>query len=79
MLDFTLKKNQEGSDYLMDCLNSRLAKKDLSAFYTPMPYAQKAVELVQKAVERVPDGNDYIILENIRPKMAQLNASRMCA
>lgn len=49
--------------YLMDCLNSRLAKKDLGAFYTPMPYARKAAELVQKAVERVPDGNDYIILD----------------
>jgi len=49
--------------YLMDCLNSRLAKKDLGAFYTPMPYARKAAELVQQAVERVPNGNDYIILD----------------
>lgn len=49
--------------YLMDCLNSRLAKKDLGAFYTPMAYAKKAGELVMKAVERVPEGNDYIILD----------------
>lgn len=49
--------------YLMDCLNSRLAKKDLGAFYTPMPYAKKAGELVMKTVERVPEGNDYIILD----------------
>lgn len=49
--------------YLMDCLNSRLAKKDLGAFYTPEPYAKKAGELVMKAVERVPEGNDYIILD----------------
>lgn len=49
--------------YLMDCLNSRLAKKDLGAFYTPEPYARKASELVMKAVERVPEGNDYIILD----------------
>ena len=38
-------------------------KKDIGAFYTPMPYARKASELVMKAVERVPEGNDYIILD----------------
>ena len=49
--------------YLMDCLNDRLNKKDLGAFYTPMPYCEKASELVMRAVERVPKGNDYIILD----------------
>lgn len=49
--------------YLMDCLNDRLSKKDLGAFYTPMPYAKKAAELVKMAVDRVPEGNDYIILD----------------
>ena len=49
--------------YLMDCLNDRLNKKDLGAFYTPEPYCQKAAELVEMAVARVPDGNDYIILD----------------
>lgn len=49
--------------YLMDCLNDRLNKKDLGAFYTPVPYCQKASELVEMAVARVPDGNDYIILD----------------
>ena len=49
--------------YLMDCLNDRLNKKDLGAFYTPEPYCQKSAELVEKAVARVPDGNDYIILD----------------
>ena len=47
----------------MDCLNDRLSKKDLGAFYTPEPYARKAAELVEKAVARVPEGNDYIILD----------------
>lgn len=56
-------KSNEKFKYLMDCLNDRLSKKDLGAFYTPMPYARKAAELVQMAVERVPDGNDYIILD----------------
>lgn len=49
--------------YLMDCLNDRLNKKDLGAFYTPIPYCMKAAELVEMAVARVPEGNDYIILD----------------
>ncbi len=56
-------KSNEKFKYLMDCLNDRLSKKDLGAFYTPIPYAKKAAELVQMAVDRIPDGNDYIILD----------------
>ena len=56
-------RTNEKFRYLMDCLNDRLSKKDLGAFYTPEPYAKKAAELVQMAVDRVPDGNDYIILD----------------
>ncbi len=56
-------KSNEKFKYLMDCLNDRLNKKDLGAFYTPKAYCEKASELVMKAVERVPEGNDYIILD----------------
>lgn len=49
--------------YLMDCLNDRLNKKDLGAFYTPKAYCEKASELVMKAVERMPAGNDYVIID----------------
>lgn len=56
-------KTNERFKYLMDCLNDRLSKKDLGAFYTPPAYAKKAAELVQMAVDRVPEGNDYIILD----------------
>ena len=56
-------KSNEKFKYLMDCLNDRLSTKDLGAFYTPVAYAKKAAELVQMAVDRVPDGNDYIILD----------------
>ena len=35
-------KSNEKFKYLMDCLNDRLSKKDLGAFYTPIPYAKKA-------------------------------------
>ena len=57
------EETNEKFKYLMDCLNDRLSKKDLGAFYTPEPYCQKAAELVEKAVSRVPEGNDYIILD----------------
>lgn len=51
--------------YLMDCLNDKLQKKDLGAFYTPEPYARKAAELVLEAVNKTIDAGkkDYIILD----------------
>ncbi|MBO6293046.1 MAG: hypothetical protein J6N51_12465 [Selenomonas sp.] len=50
-------------NYLMDKLNDTLQKKNLGAFYTHKLYAEKALELVRKAIARVPEGNDYIILD----------------
>lgn len=50
-------------NYLMDKLNDFLLKKNLGAFYTPPLYAQKSLELVRMAIDRVPAGNDYIILD----------------
>lgn len=57
--------NGEESDFslIMDLLNDPAQKKKLGAFYTPPLYAQKAVELVRKAIKDVPEGNDYIILD----------------
>lgn len=49
--------------YLMDKLNDTLLKKNTGAFYTNQLYAEKSLELVRKAISRVPDGNDYIILD----------------
>ena len=49
--------------YLMDKLNDTIQKKNLGAFYTPEPYVDKSIELLRKAIERVPEGNDYIILD----------------
>jgi hypothetical protein len=58
-----LKDSNEKFKYLMDKLNDRIAQKDLGAFYTPKAYCDKAVELVRKAIERVPEGNDYVIID----------------
>lgn len=49
--------------YLMDKLNDDLNKKDLGAFYTPLIYAEKSFDLLYQAIERVPEGNDFIILD----------------
>lgn len=50
-------------EYLMDKINDTLQKKNLGAFYTPVQYAGLAHELILKAIERVPEGNDFIILD----------------
>lgn len=59
------EETNEKFKYLMDCLNDRLKKKDLGAFYTPIPYAKKAAELVLEAVNRAIDAGkkDYIVLD----------------
>ena len=49
--------------YLMDKLNDTLQKKNLGAFYTPEAYAEKSHELLRMAIERVPTGNDYVIID----------------
>ncbi len=47
----------------METQRSLRQKKNLGAFYTPAPYAAKALELLRQAIARVPAGNDYIILD----------------
>ncbi len=49
--------------YLMDKLNDDIQKKNLGAFYTPELYAEKTHTLLRKAIERVPKGNDYVIID----------------
>ncbi|MGU8987224.1 hypothetical protein ACV3V0_05865 [Clostridium perfringens] len=58
-----IKKTNERFKYLMDKLNDNLAKKDLGAFYTPEEYCKKTAELVRQAINRVPEGNDYVIID----------------
>lgn len=49
--------------YLMDKLNDSLLKKNIGAFYTHELYAEKSLELVRQAISRVPEGNDYVIID----------------
>ena len=57
------KSSNEKFRYLMDRLNDFLQKKDLGAFYTHEIYAEKSLELVREAINRVPEGNDYVIID----------------
>ena len=49
--------------YIMDMLNDPATQKQIGCFYTPEKYCGLAEKLVLKAIKRVPDGNDYIILD----------------
>ena len=49
--------------FIMDMLNDPAEQKKIGAYYTPIEYAEKACELVIKAIKRVPKGNDYVIID----------------
>ncbi len=57
------EKSNERFKYLMDNLNDLIQRIDLGAFYTHPLYAEKALELVREAIARVPEGNDYVIID----------------
>ena len=62
-LIYAWEGDEQDFKYIMDCLNDRMHKKELGAFYTPPAYCKKATELVRKAISQIPEENDYIILD----------------
>ncbi|MDR0823636.1 MAG: hypothetical protein LBN74_00955 [Prevotella sp.] len=62
-LIFAWQGDEQDFKYIMDCLNDKMHKKELGAFYTPPAYCKKATELVRQAIDQIPKGNDYIILD----------------
>ncbi|WP_415746314.1 hypothetical protein [Streptococcus pseudopneumoniae] len=50
-------------DTVMDALNDPANRKDLGAFYTPLPYVKEATKLVRQAISSLPKGMDYVILD----------------
>ena len=59
------KENNNEFRLIMDKLNARFQKKDLGAFYTPSAYVKLTTDtLLQQAIDRVPKGNDYVIIDN---------------
>lgn len=49
--------------FIMDCLNDRIHRKELGAFFTPPEYCKISAEMVRRAIEEIPEGHDYIILD----------------
>jgi hypothetical protein len=49
--------------FIMDCLNDKMHRKELGAFYTPKEYCKISAEMVRKAIKEIPKGNDYVILD----------------
>ena len=47
----------------MNLLGPSLLQKQLGAFFTPDQYVKISTEMVREAIKRVPEGNDYIILD----------------
>ena len=67
--DAQIKKEENEPDNIgwlhfnMNMLGPSLLKKQLGAFFTPDKYVKISTEMVREAIRRVPDGNDYIILD----------------
>lgn len=59
---YTGNHNEEFA-YILDRLNDKLQKIELGAFFTPEQYTLKSHELLREAIERVPEGNDYVIVD----------------
>lgn len=57
------EKSKKEFPWLIDCLNDKFLQKELWAFYTPDPYVEKATELLRLAISKIPEWNDYIILD----------------
>lgn len=49
--------------FIMDCLNDRIHRKELGAFFTPSAYCKISCEMVRRAISEIPIGNDYVILD----------------
>jgi hypothetical protein len=56
-------ENYQAFSHILDRLNDKLKKIELGAFYTPRPYALLAHRLLEKAIARVPEGNDFVIID----------------
>lgn len=55
--------NESDFDTVMDALNDPANRKDLGAFYTPLPYVKEATKLVRQAINNLPKDMDYVILD----------------
>ena len=56
------KDNLEFED-IMDCLNPGLLQREQGAYYTPTAYVSQMHKMLFKAIDEIPKGMDYIIID----------------
>lgn len=63
--------------YIMDKLNDDFLQQEIGAYYTPIEYSEKSLELLREAIKNRPKGNNYIIIDrcagtgNLEEKMTE--------
>lgn len=57
------KDNNLEFEDIMDCLNPGLLQREQGAYYTPTAYVDEMHKMLYKAIEEIPDGMDYIIID----------------
>jgi len=48
---------------IMDCLNPGLLQREQGAYYTPTAYVNEMHKMLFRAIEEIPEGKDYIIID----------------
>ena len=62
ILPYNKEDNLEFED-IMDCLNPNLLQREQGAYYTPTAYVKEMHKLLYKAIEEIPAGMDYVIID----------------
>ena len=57
------KENNLEFEDIMDCLNPGLLQREQGAYYTPTAYVNEMHKMLYKAIEEIPNGMDYIIID----------------
>jgi hypothetical protein len=48
---------------IMDCLNPEYLQREHGAYYTPSAYVKKMQEMLLRAIDEVPNGTDYVVID----------------
>lgn len=62
ILPYEKKSNIEFED-IMDCLNPNLLQREQGAYYTPKAYVDEMHKMLYRAIDEVPNGMDYVIID----------------
>lgn len=59
---YSKQDNLEFED-IMDCLNPGLLQREQGAYYTPSAYVKEMHKMLIRAIDEIPEGMDYIIID----------------